>query len=382
MMPSPKLLPFEVKLECPQREVSEVFFWFHPRATAMPGFGKGGKPAVLMTIQQELRADDFYSGLYAMRTDDLGATWTRPTAIESLAWRREPGGVVISVADVTPGWHGPTKRAIAIGAEVRYSPGGAQLEDVKRSQQTAYAVFDPQSNQWSSWFRLEMPTEDLFDFSRNACSQWLVEDDGSLLIAFYHCRSGAEPFNVTVFRCGFDGKKITLRDRGNTLSLPVVRGLCEPSLVKHGGRYFLTLRNDEKGYVSESSDGLNYSPILPWKFDDGTDLGSYNTQQHWVTHKGGLFLCYTRRGYNNDHIPRNRAPLFIAQVDPERLCVIRTTEKILIPERGMMLGNFGAAAITENEWWVTDSEYVNISAGHKPSPRGGDGSTFVARVIF
>ena len=377
----PKLLPFNVKLECPLREVSEDYCWFHPRVAAMPGFGKAGKPAVMMTLQQELRADDFYSGLYAMRTDDLGATWDGPRVIESLAWRREPG-VVISVADVTPGWHAPTKRLIAMGAEVRYSSAGHQLEDVKRSQQTAYAVFDPQQNKWSSWHRLEMPADAQFDFSRNACSQWLAEDDGTLLIAFYHCRASTEPFNVTVFRCRFDGAKITTGDRGNTLSLPAERGLCEPSLVKCGGRYFLTLRNDDKGYVSVSSDGLNYSPIVPWKFDDGEDLGSYNTQQHWVTHGGALFLCYTRRGYNNDHIPRNRAPIFMAQVDTEKLCVIRATEKILIPERGLMLGNFGAAAVTENEWWMTDSEYINISAGYKPSPRGGDGSTFVARVSF
>ena len=49
---------------------------------------------------------------------------------------------------------------------------------------------------------------------------------------------------------------------------------------------------------------------------------------------GGLFLVYTRRGANNDHIPRNRAPLFIARVDPGKLHVIRATERIAIPERG------------------------------------------------
>jgi hypothetical protein len=65
-----------------------------------------------------------------------------------------------------------------------------------------------------------------------------------------------------------------------------------------------------------------------------------------------LFLVFTRRGANNDHIPRNRAPLFMAQVDPEKLQVIRRTEQELIPERGVMLGNFGAAAVDENETWV------------------------------
>jgi hypothetical protein len=34
--------------------------------------------------------------------------------------------------------------------------------------------------------------------------------------------------------------------------------------------------------------------------------------------------------------------LFIAQVnpDPEKLCIIRNTEKIVLPERGAEMGNF------------------------------------------
>ena len=67
----------------------------------------------------------------------------------------------------------------------------------------------------------------------------------------------------------------------------------------------------------------------------------------------------------------------MARVDPEKLHVIRSTEKELIPERGVMLGNFGAAAVAENEWWVTDSEFIT---GGKAHPRGANGSTFAARV--
>src|SRR6185436_12067028 len=99
-------------------------------------------------------------------------------------------------------------------------------------------------------------------------------------------------------------------------------------------RFYLTLRNDQRAYVTTSRDGLHFDAIRPWTFDDGSDLGSYNTQQHWLAHSDGLFLVYTRRGANNDHIIRSRAPLFIARVDPEKLCVIRSSERILIPERG------------------------------------------------
>ena len=45
-----------------------------------------------------------------------------------------------------------------------------------------------------------------------------------------------------------------------------------------------------------SKDGLQYGPIHDWTFDDGSDLGSYNTQAHWLVHSDGLFLSYTRRG--------------------------------------------------------------------------------------
>jgi hypothetical protein len=70
----------------------------------------------------------------------------------------------------------------------------------------------------------------------------------------------------------------------------------------------------------------------------------------------------------------------MAQVDPERLQVVRSTEQVLIPERGLMLGNFGAATVTANEAWVTDAEFLWYSHGYKPTEKGGNGSVWVARV--
>ena len=68
------------------------------------------------------------------------------------------------------------------------------------------------------------------------------------------------------------------------------------------------------------------------------------------------FLIYTRRAKNNDHIFRHRAPLFIAEVDPEKLCVIRSTEKVLLEENEATLGNSGVCQLNENEWLVTCGE--------------------------
>ena len=360
------------------QELNSKFCWFHPRAAVIPAGVVGDKPIAVMTLMQHLRVSDFYSGLYTMRSDDLGKTWSKPVAQPSLAWVVEPGGITVAVADVTPGWHAPSGKLLAIGCMVRYSKAGQQISDVKRPTQTHYAVYDPKTDVWSKWKLLEMPADKKFDFSRNACAQWIVEDDGSLLVPLYF-GPGEGPYLTTMARCSFDGSELKYIEHGNEMSLNVVRGLYEPSLAKFQGRYYLTIRNDIKGYVTSSDDGLNFQPIKPWTFDDGQELGSYNTQQHWINNADGLFLVYTRRGAGNDHIMRHRAPLFIAQVDPRRLCVIRDTEKIVVPERGTNLGNFGCNRVNDEESWVTTAEYMNDS---KPNPRGANGSIYVGRVIW
>ena len=89
------------------------------------------------------------------------------------------------------------------------------------------------------------------------------------------------------------------------------------------------LGHDQRAYVATSDDGLHFGELKAWTWDDGSDLGSYNTQAHWVTHEDGLFLTYTRRGANNDHAMRHRAPLFIAEVDVSKLTVKRATERVI-----------------------------------------------------
>ncbi|MEO2047309.1 MAG: GDSL-type esterase/lipase family protein [Pirellulales bacterium] len=390
-------IDYTIQLDTVLKHDDGKSLWFHPRVAALASFDSltgdepagGGlqQPAVLMTLQKHLGASDHYSGLSVMQTDNLGETWSKPTAPSELAWTQAPRGkdededhrVNIAVADVTPGWHPPTGKLIAIGAQVRYSPEGEQLDDQPRSHQTAYAIFDPQTNGWTRWQRLPMPEDEQFNFARSACAQFVVEPDGTLLLPFYVAQSEGVPFASTVVRCSFDGQKIDYLEHGDVLELDVARGLYEPSLVHFQHRYFMTLRNDLKGYVTVSDDGLHYRPVKPWLFDDGQELGSYNTQQHWLTHNNSLLLVYTRRGADNDHIMRHRAPLFIAQVDPHRLQVVKNTERVLVPERGATLGNFGAAPINEHQSWITVSEGIWNDDARQ---RGADGSLYVARVIW
>jgi hypothetical protein len=367
------------------RQLSPEFCWFHPRVAAVPDDSRSDRPVVIMTLQKHLVADDHYSGLYFMQTDDLGQTWHGPTEIPELAWRTGPEGETVAVCDVTPGWHAPTQRLLAIGTKIRYSASGAQLLDQAGSHECAYATFDPRSGQWSSWQMLVMPdTQGKFFLVAPGCVQWLTQPDGTLLVPIYFKGLTGTDFSVTVLHCGFDGTRLSYLRHGDELVMEGGRGLCEPSLACFQGRYYLTLRNDARAYVTTSAEGLHYEPVRAWTFDDGEELGSYNTQAHWLVHSDALFLAYTRRGANNDHIARNRAPLFLAQVDPRRLQVLRDTERVVLPERGVMLGNFGAAAITPDESWITDAEFisrlVHPEAGTRPHPRGADGTVWVGRV--
>jgi len=373
-------LTYTVQLDVVHQEFDGTFCWFHARAGAIPGAGKDGNPAVIMALQKWfLKSSDFFSGLSVMRTDDLGKTWTGPTAQPALAWRKEPGGITVGVCDITPGWHPQTKKLLAIGHTVRYKNDKLMAEP--RPRETGYAVYDPATNTWTPWKTLKMPDKNKFFSAGAGCAQWLAQPDGTLLIPIYYkpkSNDYYEPASATVLRCSFDGTTLKYMEQGNDLTLDIPRGLDEPSITFFQGRYYMTIRNDKRGYVTVSDDGLHYAPIKPWTFDDGEDLGSYNTQQHWVTHSDGLFLVYTRRGANNDNIMRNRAPLFIAQVNPEKLCVIRNTERILIPNRGATLGNFGVTTVNANESWVTVGEGMYGDA----AKRGANGSVFAARIIW
>ncbi len=98
-----------------------------------------------------------------------------------------------------------------------------------------------------------------------------------------------------------------------------------------------------------------------------------------------LYLVYARRGANNDHVFRHRAPLFMAKIDLERPRVIRASEQILVPEKGARLGNFGVTEISEDDTWVTAAEWMQAPGPnyHDPKPliaRRADNRVWVTKV--
>ncbi|MEA3400537.1 MAG: sialidase family protein [Armatimonadota bacterium] len=353
--------------------------WVHARAGAIPGAGEEGRPAVVTTMQKLLLSgsDVFYT-IHDMRTDDLGESWTGPSPHEGLGRWDEGGGVTGAVCDVTPGWHAATQTLLATGHTVYYRDDTGPVH--VRPRATAYSVYDPDARTWSAARLLEMPEEQRFVNAGAGCTQRFDLGNGTILLPIYFRPDVEEAHSeATVLRCAFDGETLQVLEMGNALACEDPRGMGEPSITRFQDRYYLTLRNDVRGYVSVSDDGLHFEEPVAWRFDDGEELGSYNTQAHWLTHSDALHLVYTRRGLDNDHVFRHRAPLLAAEVDPERLCVIRDTERVAVPERGARLGNFGVCEVSENESWIIAAEWMQPAGCEE---YGSDNTVWAARILW
>lgn len=375
-------IPYRIQLDTIQTGFDKKTCWVHARAGALPGH----PPAVVLTMQKLLLAgSDVFYAIHELRTDDLGQSWQGPVEhAATLGRREEPDGVIVAACDFWPKWHGATGKLLGIGHTVRYRNDRVIPN---RKRETCYSVYDPRQRTWTPWTTLEMPDPGKFYNAGAGCVQRVDLPQGDILLPIYFKGARDQFTRVTVLRCSFDGRKLSLLEHGNELAVDTDRGLGEPSLTRFGARYYLTLRHDRAGYVSTSEDGLHFAAPRPWRWDDGTDMGNYNTQQHWITRADGLFLVYTRRGAKNDHVFRHRAPLFLAQVDPESLRVIRATERVLVPERGARLGNFGVTEVGPRETWVTVTEWMQTTG---PNPRdytvpmnyGANNAVFVARILW
>ena len=328
--------------------------WWQARTAYLPT-----TPPMWLTTMSETgkaRTHDFHD-IYQSVSNDQGHTWSSPQLVPSLQRRSEQDGYQVSPGDLWPAWHAVTKTILATGKTFNFRDG--KVEDHLR-ERVSYAVMRPRSS-WGSLQFLKLPKRDHAGYpiiAANAgCTQRYDLANGDVLLPIRYVRDPKiRNYTSTIAQCSFDGKQLKYKRHGSELNIPQGRGLYEPSLTAFDGNYFLTLRADHSGFVTRSKDGLNFGAIKEWKFDDGTPLGSYNTQQHWVTIGGGLFLVYTRRGADNDHIMRHRAPLFIGQVNPETLQVIRDTERILIQENHATLGNSGICRISNTESWITCGE--------------------------
>lgn len=373
------VVDYDVALDVVQSGYDKEQCWVHARAGVIPG----ELPVAVMTTQKlQLSGSDIFYGLNVFRKKVGEGAWEGPVEQPTFLRRHNQDGTETVVCDFSPKWHDASGTLLGTGHTAQYQ-GDKLVHNRRRA--TAYAVYDAKKGEFLPWKTLEMPTtvdpvdDDIFFNSGAGSTQRVDLLEGDILLPVYHKAKEATYYNSSVLRCAFDGETLSVREFGNALSVPIKRGLYEPSLAAFQGRYYLTLRNDDNGYVAVSEDGLHFGEPRIWTFDDGMPLGNYNTQQHWAVHRDGLFLVYTRRGANNDHVFRHRAPLFMAQIEPENLCVIRATERILVPERGARLGNFGVTRVSDTETWVTVTEWMQPAGCEE---HGSDNSIYVARICW
>ncbi|MBR0144465.1 MAG: exo-alpha-sialidase [Clostridia bacterium] len=299
----------------------------------------------------DVAGSDLFSGILSSQSKDGGVTWTGFRPEEGLAPVLENGFVTVG-CDATPMYHRASGKVILLGHTARYTKGG--MTPAGGVRHTFWSVWDPESGSFSRMRFLKMPEG--YECGGNGCGQSVEEENGDLLIPVYWEKPGDPCSRTAVLRCAFTGGELRLLEIGDPLSLAVPRGLGEGSLIRHGGLYHLTMRNDECALTAVSEDGLRFREMHFWRWDDGSLLQSYNTQQHWMEVRGDLYLVYTRRAETNDHVFRHRAPLFAARVEEGRL--IRESEIVLTPERGARLGNFGAAPYGDGRAMVMAAEWM------------------------
>jgi lysophospholipase L1-like esterase len=344
---------YRTKLDTLSKGYDGKMCWVHPRAGAIPG----AEPTVVLTMQRLLlTGSDVFYALNEVRSDNFGRKWSPLTEHgETLGRRNESDGVIVAACDFTPKWHAKSGKLLGIGHTVRYRNNKVIAD---RLRETCYSVYDSVKGTWTPWTTLAMPNEAKFENAGAGSVQRVDLPNGDILLPIYFRSRNEKHYRVTVLRCTFDGKSLRYVDHGTELNLSVGRGLYEPSLTRFGSKYYLTMRNDLAAYVSVSDDGRSCSEPRKWEWDQGGEIESYNTQQHWVSHSNALYLVYTRKAVHNDHVFRHRAPLWMAQVDPNRLVVNRKTERILVPALGARLGNFGVVDVNANESWITVAEWM------------------------
>jgi len=343
--------------------------WFEPGVAVVPTEGRG-LPEIFV-VAKLLTGNDV-GPLFFMRTSDQGKTWTPP--VLSRNWHKIPMEKdVFEEPWFVPVYHENTGRLLALGnTHFVMDEGGVEQKNEKHVNlpgnypKAVYSLWNQQLQDFEPWQRLATPEE--LRLGIYHAGQKHECPDGTMLVPGYYYsgpdRNGEEKMKITMMRLSFNGSEPVYIEHGSILSAEDARGFAEPSIVFFEERYFLTVRHDRCGYVTRSEDGLNFDEPFPWRFDDGSELGNYNTQQHWLKHANRLYLVYNRRSELNNGVFRSRAPLFMAEIDVDRLCVIRKSERVVFPEKGARMGNFCIADVSSEESWIITGEWLEGMFSH------------------
>lgn len=344
----------------------------------------------ITTQPLRLSGCDVFYGMHHLKSMDKGKTWSDIIPCKNLT--RKPFGedMEYALSDATPMFHKATKTFLATGHSVVYKDDN--LAPAPRKVHILYTVYNEAEEEWEGFKELKIPGLDEEDYFAigSGCAQCVELPDGDILIPVaYKSRENALAtwtgiISSAVIRCSFDGNELIFKEMGNGLSVDIPRGLYEPSLIEYNNEFFLSLRNDESGHVTKGKDGLNFEEPVKLCFDDGENAGNYDTQQHWLKGDGKLYMVYTRKDESNGHVYNHRAPLFMSEFDTEKMCLIRDTEVVVVPNRGARLGNFGCFNVSDKEAYVVAAEWMQCgSKGWQECVKyGSDNTIFVTKITF
>jgi hypothetical protein len=173
--------PYGLTRDVPTKLFDSQRCWCHPRAGVVPGAGQGGLPRVVMTMNTlNLAGSDVFQAMYGLRTDDLGKTWSEPREIEAMAPRFEMidgQNRPVAASDFWPRWHAASKTLLGTGHSVVYTADWKVVP--VRPRHTVYSSYDPQTERWASWRKLEMPDGPKFGNAGAGCTQRVDLPDGS-----------------------------------------------------------------------------------------------------------------------------------------------------------------------------------------------------------
>ncbi len=236
------------------------------------------------------------------------------------------------------------------------------------------------------WARKDLVREDFSDSSslyaqlpekldHTWCSAYVYLNDKTTLQA-YTIKKG-KIYTIQSVTARIEGDKFRPLYVSNSFTSKVGRGLYEPHIAVFKDRCYMTARcEDGHGYIMVSDDnGRNWSKPKPWAWDNGDDIPMNQTMTKLLSHSQGLVLIYTRKRKDNQSVMRNRAPLHCADLDPVTLTLQRSTERVIVPNKGNPIGNFWVWPINQQESWVTVTEW----------PRDGrkeNGDTWLAKIFW
>lgn len=359
---------------------------FHPKIAVAPDGG------MLMTFQ-EILGSDYYGPVMALESADSGFRWHNLHEIPGLGIREIADGVFERHCDTVPDFDPASGRMVAVGHNaysrkdgfldtLGYFRAAERRGDLRRRGACCVRRED---GSWSP--RQLLDPEPFADWASFCCgcTQKIIRNDGEWLIPFGGLKNPAERTDgmVTVCRFRFDGETFHFLEAGDPLTLPVGRGLLEPSLIEFGGKILMTIRaEDERAHYAISEDGLHYGAIGTWTFDDGEPLVTSTTQQHWLIAGGKLYLVYTRNCGWNAKVFRFRAPLFIAEVDFPAMKLRKASERTVFPfdgdprrpESAALSGNFHPCMLPGGEALVADGSL-------KPYYGRMEGLAMISRIV-